>query len=158
MWLVASCFENYNCVVRISASAPTRIDLAGGTIDIWPLYLFHPGAQTLNVAISLRAHAWIEPRPDERIELVSEDTDRLVNLSVDQLHGDETLPLLAKLAHRFGARGMRLTTRGESPAGAGIAGSSAMNVADVRRAGPVHRHRTSSPRRCSTSPRTSKRR
>src|SRR5207344_397509 len=34
--------ENYNCVVRISASAPTRIDLAGGKLDIWPLYLFHP--------------------------------------------------------------------------------------------------------------------
>jgi D-glycero-alpha-D-manno-heptose-7-phosphate kinase len=115
--------------VRISASAPTRIDLAGGTIDIWPLYLFHAGAQTLNAAISLRARAWIEPRPDERIELVSEDIDKQENLSFDQLPGDETLPLLAKLVHRFGARGIRLTTRGESPAGAGIAGSSALNVA-----------------------------
>jgi galactokinase/mevalonate kinase-like predicted kinase len=45
--------------VIIRTSAPTRIDLAGGTIDIWPLYLFHPGAQTLNAAISLRAHASI---------------------------------------------------------------------------------------------------
>ena len=115
--------------MRISASAPTRIDLAGGTIDIWPLYLFHSGAQTLNAAISLRAHASIERRPDERIELVSEDTDRRVNLSAGQLRGDETLPLLGRLVHRFGARGLRLTTRGESPAGAGIAGSSALNVA-----------------------------
>lgn len=115
--------------MRISASAPTRIDLAGGTIDIWPLYLFHPGAQTLNAAISLRAHAWVEERPDERVELVSEDIDKQENLSFDQLPGDQTLPLLAKLAHRFGARGIRLTTRGESPAGAGIAGSSALNVA-----------------------------
>ena len=115
--------------MRISASAPTRIDLAGGTIDIWPLYLFHPGAQTLNAAISLRAHAWIEERPDERIELVSEDIDKQENLSFDQLPDDQTLPLLAKMAHRFGARGIRLTTRGESPAGAGIAGSSALNVA-----------------------------
>jgi D-glycero-alpha-D-manno-heptose-7-phosphate kinase len=115
--------------VRISASAPTRIDLAGGTIDIWPIYLFHAGAQTLNAAISLRARAWIEPRPDERIELVSEDTDKQENLSFDQLPQDETLPLLAKLAHRFGAHGIRLTTRGESPAGAGIAGSSALNIA-----------------------------
>lgn len=121
--------ENYNCDVRISASAPTRIDLAGGTIDIWPLYLFHAGAQTLNAAISLRARAWIEARPDERIELVSEDTDKQENLSFDQLPADTTLPLLAKLAHRFDAHGIRLTTRGESPAGAGIAGSSAMNVA-----------------------------
>lgn len=115
--------------MRISASAPTRIDLAGGTIDIWPLYLFHPGAQTLNAAISLRARAWIEPRPDERIELLSEDTDRTVNLSFDQLRDDETLPLLGRLVHRFGVHGIRLTTRGESPAGAGIAGSSALNVA-----------------------------
>ena len=115
--------------MRISASAPTRIDLAGGTIDIWPLYLFHAGAQTLNAAISLRARAWIEERPDERIELVSEDIDKQENFSFDQLPADETLPLLAKLAHRFGARGIRLTTRGESPAGAGIAGSSALNVA-----------------------------
>jgi D-glycero-alpha-D-manno-heptose-7-phosphate kinase len=115
--------------VRISASAPARIDLAGGTIDIWPLYLFHPGAQTLNVAISIRAHAWIEPRPDDRIELVSEDTDRVVNLSAAQLRHDETLPLLGHLVERFGAHGLRLTTRCESPAGAGIGGSSALNVA-----------------------------
>jgi len=103
--------------------------LAGGTIDIWPLYLFHAGAQTLNAAISLRARAWIEERPDERIELISEDIDKQENFSFDQLPNDETLPLLAKLAHRFGAHGIRLTTRGESPAGAGIAGSSALNVA-----------------------------
>ena len=37
--------------IVIRASAPTRIDLAGGTIDIWPLYLFHPGAVTVNTAI-----------------------------------------------------------------------------------------------------------
>jgi D-glycero-alpha-D-manno-heptose-7-phosphate kinase len=115
--------------VRISASAPTRIDLAGGTIDIWPLYLFHPGAQTLNAAISLRARAWIERRPDDRVELVSEDIDRAENLAFDQLADDDSLPLLAKLTHRFGARGIRLVTRAESPAGAGIAGSSALNVA-----------------------------
>jgi D-glycero-alpha-D-manno-heptose-7-phosphate kinase len=116
--------------VRITASAPTRIDLAGGTIDIWPLYLFHPGAQTLNVAISLRAHARIDPREDECVALVSEDTHRQVILPPGTaLRDDSTLPLLGRLAHHFGARGLALTTRGESPAGAGIAGSSALNVA-----------------------------
>ena len=44
-----------NAPVDIECSAPTRIDLAGGTYDIWPLYLFHDGAQTINAAISLRA-------------------------------------------------------------------------------------------------------
>ena len=60
----------------IDASAPTRIDLAGGTLDIWPLYLFHEGAQTLNAAISLRAHCSIRPRDDGRLVLASEDTGR----------------------------------------------------------------------------------
>ena len=50
---------DYNSPVHIEASAPTRIDLAGGTLDIWPLYLFHDGAQTLNAAISLRARCSI---------------------------------------------------------------------------------------------------
>ena len=57
----------------IESSAPTRVDLAGGTIDIWPLYLFHPGATTVNFAISLHAHCRIETRSDDRIILESRD-------------------------------------------------------------------------------------
>ena len=57
----------------IESSAPTRVDLAGGTIDIWPLYLFHPGATTVNFAVSLRAHCHIETRDDGRIILESRD-------------------------------------------------------------------------------------
>jgi D-glycero-alpha-D-manno-heptose-7-phosphate kinase len=116
--------------VHITASAPTRIDLAGGTIDIWPLYLFHHGAQTLNAAISLRAHVQIEPRDGSGVEIVSEDTGRhIVVDSAERLRNDETLPLLGRLASTFGADGVTIRTRGESPAGAGIAGSSALNVA-----------------------------
>jgi D-glycero-alpha-D-manno-heptose-7-phosphate kinase len=116
--------------VQVLASAPTRIDLAGGTIDIWPLYLFHPGAQTLNAAISLRAHVRLEDRQDDRLEIVSEDTGKRVMVDdARMLATDGTLPLLGRLAHAFGAKGLTMTTRAESPAGAGIAGSSALNVA-----------------------------
>ena len=114
----------------LRASAPTRIDLAGGTIDIWPLYLFHDGAQTLNAAISLRAHVRLDPRDDDLIEIVSEDTGLSITAgSSAELKTDETLPLLAKLADAFSVKGLSIRTRGESPAGAGIAGSSALNVA-----------------------------
>ena len=114
----------------IATSAPTRIDLAGGTIDIWPLYLFHPGAQTLNAAISLRARARIEPRHDTRIVLRSEDTNRVVEAEHwSELRTQPELRLLSLIAHFFEAHSLTLTTSSQSPAGAGIAGSSALNVA-----------------------------
>lgn len=125
--------------VIIETSAPTRIDLAGGTIDIWPLYLFHDHAQTINAAISIRARARIEPRSDSLVVLRSDDTnvsDEIADWS--QLRRSK-LRLLGLLAHWFlnesrGAsrrhqQGLTLTTHSESPAGAGIAGSSALNVA-----------------------------
>ena len=116
--------------MRIETSAPTRIDLAGGTIDIWPLYLFHPGAQTLNAAISLRASATIETRDDDRIVIRSLDTQTTLEADTwQELRERRELRLLALLAHFFEARGITLTTSCESPAGAGIAGSSALNVA-----------------------------
>jgi D-glycero-alpha-D-manno-heptose-7-phosphate kinase len=116
--------------VRIQTSAPTRIDLAGGTIDIWPLYLFHPGAQTLNAAISLRATARVEPRTDQRIVIRSEDTGATVEASDwRELWNSKDLRLLSLLVHFFEVRGITLTTSSQSPAGAGIAGSSALNVA-----------------------------
>ena len=115
--------------MRIDCSAPTRIDLAGGTIDIWPLYLFHQPAVTLNAAISLRAHCAIESRDDGRVVLVSEDTGERVDVESPDALGVTTLPLVARLVRFFNARGLTLTTRSDSPVGAGIAGSSAMNIA-----------------------------
>ena len=114
----------------VNASAPTRIDLAGGTIDIWPLYLFHAGAQTLNVAISLRAHVHVASRDDGRVVIRSLDTNRSVDApDWTALAGDGELILLARLLRFFRAGGLTMTTRCESPAGAGIAGSSALNIA-----------------------------
>lgn len=114
----------------LTSSAPTRIDLAGGTLDIWPLYLFHDGAVTLNAAISLRAHVDIEGRDDGALVLESVDGQRTVRVPAGAptpVHGE--LPLLARLAAHYGLENATLRTRGESPAGAGIAGSSALTIA-----------------------------
>jgi D-glycero-alpha-D-manno-heptose-7-phosphate kinase len=120
----------YDLAVHIHASAPTRIDLAGGTLDIWPLYLFHDGAQTLNAAISLRASCDLRSRDDRRLVIVSEDSGE--RLEVDhwsQLRDNHDLRLLGRLLHYFQAEGLDMTTRSDSPVGAGIAGSSALNIA-----------------------------
>jgi D-glycero-alpha-D-manno-heptose-7-phosphate kinase len=94
------------------------------------LYLFHDGALTLNTAISLRAHATIEGREDGRLEIRSIDTGQHVEAARwPDLPLPGTLPLLTLLARHFELENATLTTRGESPAGAGIAGSSALTIA-----------------------------
>ncbi len=121
--------------VRIESRAPTRIDLAGGTLDIWPLYLFHEGSLTVNCAITRYASCVIEtaPEPSRRIVLASRDTKRKESFaSFDALCRARRykLPLLAHLVRVFRpAGGFTLTTDSEAPAGAGIGGSSAMAVA-----------------------------
>jgi D-glycero-alpha-D-manno-heptose-7-phosphate kinase len=116
--------------VIIDSSAPTRIDLAGGTIDIWPLYLFHSDAQTINCAISLRAHCRLAPRTDARIVIRSRDTGRVVEAAHwSALRESAELKLLGCILHHFEAAGLELTTTSDSPVGAGIAGSSALNIA-----------------------------
>ena len=116
--------------MHIESSAPTRIDLAGGTLDIWPLYLFHDGAQTLNAALSLRARCSIAPRSDRRILITSDDTNHHVEVDHwSELKGHHDLKLLGLLLHHFQADGLEMRTRSESPVGAGIAGSSALNIA-----------------------------
>src|ERR1700693_1148046 len=91
--------------VRIESRAPTRMDLAGGTLDIWPLYLFHPGALTVNCAITRYASCVIETQsaraPAQRsIRLVSRDTKRqeaFASLAALERARTYRLPLLAHL-------------------------------------------------------------
>jgi D-glycero-alpha-D-manno-heptose-7-phosphate kinase len=119
----------------IEASAPTRVDLAGGTIDIWPLYLFHPGAATVNFAISLYARCRIEPRDDGRIIL--ESRDRGLSFETDvagvaALVHEERLELISKLVHFFKPEtGFHLIAESQAPAGAGLGGSSALAIACI---------------------------
>jgi D-glycero-alpha-D-manno-heptose-7-phosphate kinase len=116
--------------MHIAASAPTRIDLAGGTIDIWPLYLFHEGATTINAAISLRAHVEMISTRDEMVELASVDTGRQVSARHwSELDPDGQLPLLTLVARHYRIERVKVSARAESPAGAGIAGSSALTMA-----------------------------
>ena len=60
----------------IVTTAPCRADLAGGTIDIWPLYLFHPGAVSVNIALGILTACKITPRAGREIVLRSHDIER----------------------------------------------------------------------------------
>ena len=121
--------------MTIEATAPTRVDLAGGTIDIWPLYLFHPGATTVNFAVSLNATCRITPRSDDQIILESRDrgvTFETRLAAVEELAREERLELISKLVHFFKPEtGFHLVAESKAPAGAGLGGSSALAIACI---------------------------
>src|ERR1700752_2306157 len=119
----------------IESSAPTRVDIAGGTIDIPPLFLFHEGAATVNFALDIRARCRIETRDDDRIILESIDQKETVETrlgDIDSLRTEPRLELLSKLVHFFRPEtGFTMTTESDAPAGAGLAGSSTLNIACI---------------------------
>jgi len=115
----------------IESTAPTRVDLAGGTVDIWPLYLFHENACTVNFAIDQFAKCTIQTQHDRRIVLKSIDVHKTVQFhSLEELKNDKVLPLLSRLVRTFAPKtGLEMTTECMAPAGSGLGGSSALNIA-----------------------------
>ena len=119
----------------IEASAPTRVDLAGGTIDIPPLFLFHEGAATVNFAVSMLAKCRLETRDDDKIVIESIDRKERFETTVDGITGlydEPRLELLSKLVYFFKPEvGFNMITESQAPAGAGLAGSSTLNIACI---------------------------
>jgi len=114
----------------IESSAPARIDLAGGTIDIWPLYLFHHGALTLNVAIDLYAVTRINTREDSSITIRSVDQKLKASApDLPSLGSPPGLELIVEALRFFGHhQGMEITVHCFAPAGSGLGGSSALLI------------------------------
>jgi D-glycero-alpha-D-manno-heptose-7-phosphate kinase len=117
----------------IIAHAPCRVDLAGGTLDLWPLYLFHPGAVTVNFAVNILTRCKITRLTDDKIRLKSIDTR-----AEEEFRNFEELCSARKFKHPLAAHlvrffapdgGFEVETNSESPAGAGISGSSALMIA-----------------------------
>jgi D-glycero-alpha-D-manno-heptose-7-phosphate kinase len=122
-------------------SAPTRVDLAGGTLDLWPLYCLTDGAYTINVAIDLAATARfdVSPHPTCRVEIRARgenflffeplnfsDLERVpaslrfpVAIVSRYLHQKEKLPNLS----------IEISLETLAPVGSGLGGSSTLCVA-----------------------------
>ncbi|MDY6875815.1 MAG: GHMP kinase [Chloroflexota bacterium] len=117
--------------MKVSVIVPTRIDLAGGTLDVYPLYLFEDGGLTVNAAISIYGHVTVEERPDAQIYICSEDTgaeETFASLAEMSMSGDLDL---VKRALRFYQPhcGLNITLRSEAPRGSGLGASSALLMA-----------------------------
>jgi D-glycero-alpha-D-manno-heptose-7-phosphate kinase len=118
---------------KVTVRAPVRADLAGGTLDLWPLYLFHPGSRTVNVAISYYAESEVAETGDSGIEIHL--TDQQYEQRYESLHeiaSDPKAALIHRVLEHFHLSGIRITTRTDAPRGSGLGGSSALSVTLVR--------------------------
>jgi len=114
--------------MKITASAPMRVDLAGGTLDVYPLYIFEDGGLTVNAAIDIMATSTIETRHDSRIHLHSEDlgiTEEYPGL--EEMAAGGPLELVRRALRYYRPKtGLDITIRSDAPRGSGLGASSAL--------------------------------
>jgi D-glycero-alpha-D-manno-heptose-7-phosphate kinase len=109
--------------------SPCRADLAGGTLDIWPLGMLHPGSVTVNAAIPVMVRMDVDlGAPDDEVWHAIGDADwTRLDASV------ATTNLSAAVAFAIRpAGGVRVRVFSQASLGSGLGGSSAYAVALAR--------------------------
>jgi D-glycero-alpha-D-manno-heptose-7-phosphate kinase len=118
--------------MEIRVSAPNRVDLAGGTTDIYPLYLMMGGGCTVNVAVTVSSGAvFRENAGGGKFRIASEDLGCAVQASdPDGLPLDGPLGLICRAVRVLPPPGpVEISTRNEAPEGSGLGASSALLMA-----------------------------
>ena len=112
---------------RVRAKAPCRVDLAGGTLDIWPLGLLHPGACTVNLAVDVLVE--VELRPRGRSYRVEQGAEVVEAGSLADLLRNPATALVALVAELYDLPPAEIAVKSSSPLGAGLGASSALAIA-----------------------------
>lgn len=117
--------------MALVVTAPNRIDLAGGTTDLYPLYLLLGGGFTVNAAISVTSRAVFRPLERGGVRIVSEDLGAQVGAtSPEGLPLAGPLDLVARAVRAVPPPGdVEILTRNDAPRGSGLGASSALLVA-----------------------------
>lgn len=114
----------------------TRVDIAGGTLDCWPLHLLVGDCVTINLSISITTHAQLSVREDQEIHVYVRDLNyenTFKNLQAFLACTDESLRLVQKhVAYWKPQNGFRLETFSESPVGGGLGGSSSLSISIIK--------------------------
>lgn len=120
-------------VMTIEVQSPTRVDLAGGTLDCWPLYNFVGTCWTVNLSISVYTGVKIFVRDDSKIIINIQDLKyKKEFFSYSEFIGcpDHELKLVLAVLNYWPDEsiGFELETYSQSPVGGGLGGSSSLVV------------------------------
>ncbi len=115
--------------MKIIVKAPTRIDIAGGTLDIQPLSAVFAPSVCVNVAVNLYATVSAVKGKKGRAVVHSSALGRTIVYSKVP---EKSKTLFHRLLDIYPADGWEFTVDTLSPAGAGLGGSSAMLIAFIK--------------------------
>ncbi len=104
-----------------------RVDLAGGTLDLWPIGLLHPGARTVNLAVDLAATVRLQRGHGEYVVRQGDSEIRAKTVSALSAHPEGAL--VGVVADALGLPPVEVELASDSPRGGGLGGSSALAVA-----------------------------
>jgi D-glycero-alpha-D-manno-heptose-7-phosphate kinase len=116
--------------MALRARSPSRIDLSGGTLDLWPLYLLIEEAATVNLAIDLYTEVTVVPSSDGnwRVREKSSGRER-VGRSPSELMNLEGAEIAGRLLEFFAPREpLELVTHSDAPPQAGLGASSSLGI------------------------------
>ena len=123
-------------VNTIYKKSPTRVDLAGGTLDMWPLFSFVGGATTINLAIDIWTEVELTPAVDSTIHIHSKDLNQewqFLDLSSFLKALDPKILFYQKIISKFLVHtGFTLKTSSQSPIGGGLGGSSSLVISILK--------------------------
>lgn len=118
-----------NSIYHASA---TRVDLAGGTLDCWPLYPIVGDCCTVNMALDVLTSVHLTPRSDSAVSLVFAELNKRFTFSSWSEFWDQSDSLLslAQVVSQYvrPASGADLILSSKSPIGAGLGGSSSLCI------------------------------
>lgn len=114
----------------IEASAPVRIDLAGGAFDVYPLYLFEGGGVTINMGIDILTEVRLETRDDQEIHIHSVDLNvREQADNAEALDLNSELGFISRIVQFYKpSTGLNVTTKIDIPKGSGLGTSSSLLI------------------------------
>ncbi len=114
---------------RVRARAGCRLDFAGGTLDVWPIGLLHPGARTINVCIDVEVDVTAQREADGYV--IETTGESFAAASLAELTEATPVALFAHLLQACAAPPCTLQVSSQSPRGAGLGASSALAVATI---------------------------
>jgi D-glycero-alpha-D-manno-heptose-7-phosphate kinase len=127
--------------LKFVVSAPTRADLAGGTLDLWPIYCLMGPSRTINVSIDLKAVCSFESHPNSTQIVTIENskgvsfsfTDPQLGLALENVPREIRFPVA--VVSRFLSQNLikedfhlKIKIETQAPVGSGLGGSSTLCI------------------------------